>query len=316
MTLVGRRAAILLAALALLALAALPRLTADRRILTWALLILLYAALAQSWNLLSGFGGQVNLGHAAFFGLGAVITRTLWLNGAPLGLALPAAVGVAAAAGFIVGAPTLRLYGPYFAIGTLAVAEILRITTGNLLPEVSTLPAPLLASYELAPRYYLALGVATLTVATAWFLTRSRFGYGLAAVREDEAVAEASGVRTFPHKLAAFVLSSGLAGATGAVFGFYHVSFYPQFAFSPLWTFDALLITFLGGVGTLWGPILGALFFLPLREVLALQPRLIEVHPLIFGILFILIVVALPGGFVEAWHGLTHRQRLRESHPA
>ena len=316
MTLVGRRAAILLAALTLVALAALPRLTADRRILTWALLILLYTALAQSWNLLSGFGGQVNLGHAAFFGLGAVITRTLWLNGAPLGLALPAAVGVAAAAGFIVGAPTLRLYGPYFAIGTLAVAEILRITTGNLLPEVSTLPAPLLASYELAPRYYLALGVATLTVATAWFLTRSRFGYGLAAVREDEAVAEASGVRTFPHKLAAFVLSSGLAGATGAVFGFYHVSFYPQFAFSPLWTFDALLITFLGGVGTLWGPILGALFFLPLREVLALQPRLIEVHPLIFGILFILIVVALPGGFVEAWHGLTHRQRLRESHPA
>ena len=316
MTLIGRRAAILLAALTLVALAALPRLTADRRILTWALLILLYTALAQSWNLLSGFGGQVNLGHAAFFGLGAVITRTLWLNGTPLGLALPAAVGVAAAAGFIVGAPTLRLYGPYFAIGTLAVAEILRITTGNLLPEVSTLPAPLLASYELAPRYYLALGVATLTVATAWSLTRSRFGYGLAAVREDETVAEASGVRTFPHKLAAFVLSSALAGATGAVFGFYHVSFYPQFAFSPLWTFDALLITFLGGVGTLWGPVLGALFFLPLREVLALQPRLIEVHPLIFGILFILIVVALPGGFVEAWRGVTHRQRLRENHPA
>ena len=316
MTLVGRRAAILLAALTLVALAALPRLTADRRILTWALLILLYTALAQSWNLLSGFGGQVNLGHAAFFGLGAVITRTLWLNGTPLGLALPAAVGVAAAAGFIVGAPTLRLYGPYFAIGTLAVAEILRITTGNLLPEVSTLSAAALASYALAPRYYLALGVAALTMVVAWFLTRSRFGYGLAAVREDETVAEASGVRTFPHKLAAFVLSSGLAGATGAVFGFYHVSFYPQFAFSPLWTFDALLITFLGGVGTLWGPVLGALFFLPLREVLALQPRLIEVHPLIFGILFILIVVALPGGFVEAWRGVTHRQRLRENHPA
>ena len=317
MTLVARRAPFLLAAVGVLALVALPRLTADRRILTWALLILLYTALAQSWNLLSGFGGQVNLGHAAFFGLGAVITRALWLKGISLSIALPAAVGVAAAAGCIVGAPTLRLYGPYFAIGTLAVAEILRITTANLLPEVSTFPAPALATYALTPRYYLALGVAVLTTVVAWALTRSRFGYGLAAVREDETVAEASGVRTFPHKLAAFVLSSALAGAAGAVFGYYHVSFYPQFAFSPLWTFDALLITFLGGVGTLWGPVLGAAFFLPLREVLALQPRLVEVHLLIFGILFILIVVALPGGFVEACRSVAaHRQRLREGHAA
>jgi branched-chain amino acid transport system permease protein len=314
MTLITRRAPTALAVLIVLALIALPRLTADRRILTWSLLILLYASLAQSWNLLSGFGGQVNLGHAAFFGLGAMITRTLWFQGVSLGVALPAGVALAAFAGLVVGAPTLRLYGPYFAIGTLAVAEILRITTSNLLPEVSTLPAGALATYALAPRYYLALGVAVATTAAAWALTRSRFGYGLAAVREDELVAEASGVHAFPHKLAAFVLSSALAGATGAVFGFYHVSFYPQFAFSPLWTFDALLITFLGGVGTLWGPLLGALFFLPLREILALQPRLVEVHLLIFGILFILIVVALPGGFVEAWH--TVRPRLRPGHPA
>jgi branched-chain amino acid transport system permease protein len=149
--------------------------------------------------------------------------------------------------------------------------------------------------------------VATLTVAAAWLTTRSRYGYGLAAVREDEVVAEASGVRTFRHKLAAFVLSSALAGATGAVFGYYHVSFYPQFAFSPLWTFDALLITFLGGVGTVWGPVVGAAFFLLLRETLAL--RLVEVHLLIFGLLFIVIVVALPGGFVEAWHTAAERRR-------
>jgi len=317
MTLFARRATFSLAAVGVLALVALPRLTIDRRVLTWALLILLYAALAQSWNLLSGFGGQVNLGHAAFFGLGAVITRTLWLNGTPLGIALPVAVAAAAGAGVIVGAPTLRLYGPYFAIGTLAVAEILRITAANLLPEVSTLSARTLATYALTPRYYLALGVAALTMGVAWVFTRSRFGYGLAAVREDETVAEASGVRAFSHKLAAFVVSSALAGATGAVFGFYHVSFYPQFAFSPLWTFDALLITFLGGVGTLWGPVLGALFFLPLREILALQPRLVEVHLLIFGILFIIIVVALPGGFVEAWRTAVARgQRLRGGHAA
>jgi len=300
---------VLAAALGLGVLAALPLLTADRSILTWMLLVFLYIALAESWNLLSGFGGQVNLGHAAFFGLGAVITRTLWLGGVSFLPALAAGVGAAALAGVIVGAPTLRLYGPYFAIGTLAVAEILRITASNLLPEVSTLPAGQLATYALAPRYYLALGVAALTVAAAWLTVRSRYGYGLAAVREDEIVAEASGVRAFPHKLAAFVLSSALAGATGAAFGYYHVSFYPQFAFSPLWTFDALLITFLGGVGTVWGPVVGAAFFLLLREILAL--RLVEVHLLIFGILFIVIVVALPGGFVEAWRAAAERRRRR-----
>ncbi len=288
------------------ALAALPYLTSSRSILTWGFLILLYAALAQSWNLLGGFSGQVSLGHAAFFGLGALVTRLLWLDGRPLVVALPAGMAAAAAAGLLVGAPSLRLHGPYFAIGTLAASEILRITTGNLFPEVSTLPAAALAGYALAPRYYLALGAAALTTCAAWGVMRSRFGYGLAAVREDEAVAEAVGVHAFRHKLSAFVLSSALAGVTGGVFGYYHVSFYPQFAFSPLWTFDALLITFLGGMGTLWGPLVGAAFFLLLREGLAL--RLAEVHLLIFGVLFVLVVLVFPGGFIEAWRTLASRR--------
>jgi branched-chain amino acid transport system permease protein len=290
---------------ALLALLALPQATASRTILTWAFLVALNVALAQSWNLLSGFGGQVNLGHAAFFGLGALVTRNLWFQGLGLLPALGLGTAAAAAAGLLVGAPSLRLHGPYFAIGTLAVAEILRITVGNLLPEVSTLPGPALAGYALAPRYYLALAVAALATVTAWRLPRSRFGYGLAAVREDEAVAEASGVSAFRHKLAAFILSSALAGATGGVFGYYHVSFYPQFAFSPLWTFDALLMTFLGGVGTVWGPVAGAAVFLLLREALALA--LVELHLLLFGALFLVIVLALPGGFVEAWRALRAR---------
>jgi len=286
-------------------LGAVPLFTSSRSLLTWGFLILLYIALAQSWNLLGGFGGQVNLGHAAFFGLGALVTRMLWLKGVPLVLALLAGTAGASLAGLIVGAPSLRLHGPYFAIGTLAVAEILRITAGNVFPEVSTLPARALAGYHLAPRYYLALGAALLTMLAAWRFGRSRFGYGLAAVREDEAVAEASGVHAIRHKLLAFVVSSALAGLTGGVFGFYHVSFYPQFAFSPLWTFDALLITFLGGVGALWGPPLGAAFFLMLREALAF--RLLEVHVLIFGILFIIIVLAFPGGLVEGWRTLARR---------
>lgn len=292
------------------AAALLPAFSARASILTYGFLVLLYAALAQSWNLLSGFGGQVSLGHAAFFGLGTLVTRFLWLGGGqPLPLALVAGTAAAAAAGLIVGTPSLRLHGPYFAIGTLAVAEILRITTGNLFPEVSSLPAGSLAAYSLVPRYYLALGLAALVTVAAWILTRSRFGHGLAAVREDEEVAEAIGVHAFRHKLAAFVLSSAFAGAAGGVFGYYHLSFYPQLAFSPEWTFNALLITFLGGVGTVWGPPLGAAFFLLLREALAL--RLVELHLLIFGLLFIIIVLAFPGGFIEAWRGLLRALRRR-----
>lgn len=277
----------------------------DESVLNWVVLVLLYGALAQSWNLLGGFGGQVNLGHAAFFGLGALVTRMLWLARTPIPLALLAGTAAAAVVGVLVGAPSLRLRGPYFAIGTLAVAEILRITTGNLLPEISFLPAGLLAQYRLVPRYYLALGLAAAVTVVAWWLTRSRFGYGLVAVREDEEVAESVGVHAFRHKLLAFVLSSLFAGMAGGVFGYYHLSFYPQFPFGPVWTFDAVLITFLGGVGTVWGPLIGAAFFLLLREALAL--RLVELHLLIFGLIFILVVIAVPGGFMEAWAGLRRR---------
>lgn len=282
-------------------------LAARTNVLNWAFLVLLYGALAQSWNLLSGFGGQVNLGHAALFGLGAIVTRLLWLQGTPIALALLAGPAAAAVLGVVVGAPSLRLRGPYFAIGTLAIAEILRITTGNLLPEVSYLRGALVERYQLLPRYYLALALAVAVTLAAVWLTRSRFGYGLAAVREDEDVAEALGVSAYRHKLLAFVLSAVFAGMAGSIFAYYLVSFYPQYPFSPIWTFDALLITFLGGVGTVWGPWIGAVFFLMLREVLAL--RLVELHLLIFGILFVIIVLAFPGGFMEAAQALRVRRR-------
>jgi branched-chain amino acid transport system permease protein len=297
------RPILLLCLVAMLAL--LPMLTADRALVNWAFLVLLYAGLAQSWNLLGGFAGQVNLGHAAFFGLGALVTRALWLGGVPLGEAFLLGTLSATGLGLLVGIPSLRLRGPYFAIGTLAVAEILHITVGNALPEVSSLPATALATYSLTPRYYLALVLATLVSGTAWWLTRSRFGYGVAAVREDEDVAEAVGVHAFRHKLYVFVLSSVFSGMAGGVFAYYHLSFYPSFAFSPLWTFDPLLITYLGGVGTVWGPLAGAVFFLSLRESLAL--RLGEVHLLVFGVLFIAVVVAVPGGFVETVRSLLRR---------
>lgn len=279
---------------------ALPQLTQQRDTLNLFFLIYLYMVLAQSWNILGGYAGQVNLGHAAFFGVGAMTTRVLWTEeGFPL-LAAFLIGGLAAVAfALVVGVPTFRLRGVYFAIGTLAMAEALRITVANLRPNLTALPARNIAGYELEPRYYLALALALATAAVVYVLPRTRLSLGILAVREDEEAAAASGVNPLTHKLIALGLSSFFAGLAGSLFAYYFVSYYPSHAFSPVWTFDAVLATFIGGVGTLLGPILGAAFFIFLRERLA--ESLVEVHQLIFGALFIVVVLALPGGLVEAW---------------
>ena len=282
------------------AFAVLPFFTARNDLLNLGVQIFFAIALAQSWNLLGGYGGQINLGHAAFFGLGALATRMLWVAGTPLLLALCAGAALATAFAILIGGPAFRLRGAYFAIGTLALAEILRITIGNLMPEISTIPAAALASYSIIPRYYLTLGIAVLCVAVVAVLIPSRVGLGIRAVREDEAAAEASGVGTFRHKLLALAISTALVGLTGGAFAYYHVSYYPQHTFSASWTFEAVLISFIGGVGTIHGPILGALFYVVLKELLAV--RFVEFHLLVFGILFILVVLFLPGGLVEAWN--------------
>lgn len=281
-----------------LALGGLPLVLHREDLLTLVFLFLLSVTLAQSWNVIAGYAGQVNLGHAAFFGLGALVTRTLWIAGTPVLLALPLGAVVATAFGLAIGAAAFRLRGAYFAIGTLALAEILRITVGNVLPEISTLPPAAISGYRLTARYYLALVLAVTSVLAVARLGASRVGLGMQAVREDEAAAEASGVGALGVKLAAFAVSTALAGLAGGLFAYYHVSYYLQHPFSPTWTFDALLVTFIGGVGTLHGPVLGAAFYVFLKEYLAI--RWVDLHLLIFGILFVAIVLVLPGGLVEA----------------
>jgi len=279
--------------------ASLPLMTTRNDLLNLGMQIFLAVVLAQSWNLLGGYAGQINLGHAAFFGLGALVTRTLWVGGTPLILALFPGAFVAMLFGLIIGVPAFRLRGAYFAIGTLGLAEILRITIGNLIPQISTIPTSELASYNILPRYYLTLGMAILSVAVVALLVPSRVGLGIRAVREDEAAAEATGVSALSHKLLALALSTAFAGLAGGAFAYYHVSYYPQHTFSPAWTFDAVLMSYIGGVGTVHGPVLGALFYVILRELLAV--KLVEFHLIIFGILFMIVVLFLPGGLVEAW---------------
>jgi len=286
----------ILAALGALALVPLAPVRDD--VLNFVFLILLSITLAQSWNVVAGYAGQVNLGHAAFFGLGALVTRTLWIRGLPIPIAMAAGAAVAAAFALLIGAPAFRLRGAYFAIGTLALGEILRSTVGNVLPEISTLPAASIAGYRLIHRYYLALALAAVSVLAVAALAASRTGLGMEAIREDEDAAEASGVGALRLKLTALVLSTGLAGLAGGLFAYYHISYYPAHAFSPTWTFDALLMTYIGGVGTLHGPVLGAVLYVVLKEYLAV--RWVDFHLLIFGALFVAIVLLLPGGLVQA----------------
>ena len=294
-----------LLAVALAAVALIP-LQVDRpSVWSIAFFICLYVVLGQSWNVLAGFAGQTSLGHAAFFGVGALITRTLWFAGAPFALALAAGGAAALLFGLLIGAPTFRLRGAYFTIGTLGMAEALRIFVSQRFPLISSMASPLIAAYDPAPRYYLALALAISTTAASYILLRSRWSLGILALRDDEQAAQATGVHIFAHKLLALAISSLFAGLAGGAFAFQQVSYYPAAPFGAVWTFDALLITFIGGLGTLAGPVLGAIFFVLLREQLALN--LVEIHQVVFGILFILIVLAFPGGLVQAWDRLRRR---------
>jgi len=300
---VSKKRVILIAFLALLLvfLALLPKVANKDSTINLAVLVLLYVTLASSWNILGGYTGQTNLGHAAFFGLGSLAARLLWLSaGWPLLPSLLAGGLVAVALALLIGYPAFKLRGVYFAIGTLALAQILYVTVGNEFPTISALPTQHLVTYELVPRYYLFLALAVLTIGTAYLLVNSRRGLGMMAVREEEEAAESLGVSALRHKLLALVVSAFFAGLAGGAFAYYHVSYYPQFPFAPVWTFDAVMMTYIGGTGTLVGPVIGAVFYVVVKELLAL--KLVELHLIVFGVLFILVVLFLPGGFVEAWH--------------
>jgi branched-chain amino acid transport system permease protein len=303
----GHARPLAIGAVVLVALALVPVAAPRDDLLNLLFLVLLYVTLGESWNILGGYAGQINLGHAAFFGVGTLVTRQTWLAGWPLPLALLAGGFAGVLIALVIGLPTFRLRGVYFSVGTLALAEMLRITVTNTMPNVSALPISQLVSYSLQPRYYLALALAALCVGATYTLAHSRVGLGMVAVREDEEAAEATGVDALRHKIAALVLSSLFAGLAGGLFAFYHVSYYLYLPFSPIWTFDPLLIVFIGGVGTVVGPVIGAFFFAVLREVLA--QVVTDAHLIVFGVLFILVVMLLPGGLMEAWHRLVRLAR-------
>jgi len=278
-------------------LAIIPFLTDRTDLITWFIFTLLYITLSQSWNLIGGYTGQQNLGHAAFFGIGGVIARYLWLYGIPLPLALLAGAAGAVIFALIIGFPAFRLKGVYFIIGTLVLAEILQILFYTVLPRANVLPSKMIGAYNLVARYYLSLIIAVIAVASVYKISVSKLGLGMMAIREDEDAAEAAGVNTLKYKLTAFLISTFFAGLAGGVFAYYSTAVQAGYMFSALWTFDAVIIVFVGGVGTIIGPIIGAVFFVLLKQLLSLYlPG--GSHVMVFGILFILVVLFLPGGLI------------------
>ena len=261
-------------------------------------MLFLYITITQSWNILGGYTGQISIGQSAFFGIGALSTRLLWMSGMPIFLALLAGGVSAAVLAAVIGLPSLRLRGVYFAIGTLGLAIIMRVIVGNVFPGVSFLPAKYLASFTLTPRYYVALVLMLLTIGVAYLLVNSRLGLGMIAVKEDEEAAAATGISTFKCKVLALLISTFLAGLAGGVYAFYSAVYYYFVPFELIWSFEPLLIVIIGGAGTIIGPILGAVGYVALKELFTVTIGQFSV--LIFGILFIITVLSLPGGLVEA----------------
>ena len=257
----------------------------------------LLATMATSWNVLGGFAGQISLGHAVFFGLGSLVTRDLWLGGTHLVVAMLAAAAVAGVAALLLGFPLLRLRGIYFAIGTLATGIGVWVTVGNVRPLISSLPLDQLRQFTYTTPYFVSLGVLALTLVSASWLKQSKRGLGMMAIRDDEPAAAATGVSPFWHKMLALVISAALAALAGGVFAFSTVGYYPNYPFHVVWTFEAILVTFIGGLGSIAGPVIGSMFFVVGRT--SLPHALVGIQPVVFGVLFIIVVLVLPGGIVE-----------------
>jgi len=274
-------------------------------------LTLLFITQGVAWNILGGYAGYVSFGYAAFFGLGAYTTALLWLGGWPPALTYPAAGVVAAAFSLLVGVPTLRLAGPYFSIATIGVGEAMRILMLNLdriTGGASGLNLP--TSVPSKGWFYLvALLFAATAVAVSALIRRSHFGLGLLALRMDLEAAEDLGVRTALFKNVAHTTSAFLVGACGGLYATYLQYVHPDTVFSFTQSISLVLIALIGGLGTLWGPVLGAIVFYAVQDYL--QTSYPTFHLLVYGALLILILLFEPNGLV----GLAARLR-RTGRPA
>lgn len=276
-------------------------------------LILLSAAMGQAWNIVGGLANQISLGHAAFFGIGAYASTLLLLKfGISPWIGLIAGVCIASMIAALLAVPTMRLHGPYFALATLAFAEAMRVAfngasglTGG--PQGLTVPfiGDSLAMMQFrAVGTFLPIMVGLFALVSLVFaiLSNGRMGYLIRAVREREDAAEVAGVDTFRIKLLTVVFSAGCAAACGTIYAQFNFFIDPDTVFSgPGVSIRMTLIAIVGGIGTIAGPVVGALLVVLLEEVLnaTLSNRLAGVSPLVYGVVLIIVVLLRPRGLVS-----------------
>ncbi|MGX5733381.1 branched-chain amino acid ABC transporter ATP-binding protein/permease [Bosea thiooxidans] len=268
-------------------------------------LVLVWAVMGLSWNMLSGYTGLVSFGHAAFFGLGAYFTvLTHVFFGLSPWLAIPLSGVLGAAAGLIVGIPTFRLRGHYFALSMLAYPLALLYVFEWLgfqevtVPMERAHPAAYMQFQDHRIHTWLALGMLLGVIVLTQLVERSRFGMALIAIKQNEAAAEAAGIDTLRWKLKAMMLSAAIAGAIGGFYAVVLLVVTPVAVFGMLVSAQALTVAMFGGVGTVWGPVIGALILIPLSETLHAEfgSRLPGIQGVIYGFAIIGVILLAPEG--------------------
>ena len=288
------------------------------RVLTFTLL---FAAMAQVWNIIGGLANQTSLGHAAFFGIGAYTSTILVLKyGISPWIGMFAGGFLGGIAALIIAVPTMRLQGHYFALATLAFGEVMRVianvwtslTGGPVGLSVPFVP-PSIAAYsfkQLLPHAYIALIALIIVTFIFEAIRRSAMGYRLRAIKENPAAAEVIGIDTTKVKLQTAVISGVLMAMLGTLYAQVAVFFDPDTVFSAASiSIRVALIAILGGVGTAIGPILGALFIIPVEELMndLFSSGAAGLSQLIFGVILIAVILWRPRGFITVFDSLMAR---------
>lgn len=293
------------------------------RILT---LALIFAALGQAWNIVGGLANQISLGHAAYFGTGAYASTVLLIHfGLSPWIGMLAGMALAVVIALVLSVPTFRLKGHYFALATLAAGEAMRVIA-NSWKEVTGGPVGLsvpftpedsfwLMAYG-APRpfYWIALGALAVITVVFWRIKSGALGYRLRAVKENEEAAEVVGVNTFRAKLWASLISAAATAAMGTIYVQFNYFFDPDTVFGvAAISIRMALVAIVGGIGTVIGPIIGALVVIPLEEVASatLQGQAAGLSAFAYGAILIAIILIEPRGLVALWQRLRGRMSRR-----
>jgi len=310
-------------AISIAILAVFPILFSNPTTTSIAVFTLIFMVAASAWNMFSGYSGYIALGHAVYFGVGAY-ALTLLANhlGFAAGLGIFALVPVAGVIAALIAIPTgliaLRARRHTFVVITIAFMFIFQLAASNFTFTGGSSglqpPTPLWSAVSYNDHFYYVTAIVLIaTVALSWLIRRSRFGLQLFAIRDDEERARGLGVRVARVKLTAFVVSAIPVGMVGGIYAYFLGQIFPQFAFDPLFDLSIALMAFIGGLGTVWGPLLGALVLESLQQYFTVESGASQVYLIIYGGLFLAVILLLPRGIIPSIQDLLRRWRTRAS---